>query len=260
MPRISREVQVRSRFSLTAVSCWVLLGWILLALAALAPGARAQAGSDIFVTPVPNAPFSGVVTVERSIVQPNGVVTNLKTVRAIGRDSQGRIHNESRALVPVAVNQTPPIVRIHIYDPQSRINTFLNPQQRTFWIGTVNRPPATEPPDFLASPTAHGLPASQFAKEEDLGNREIAGLQAHGVRETQMIPVESSGAGKEIFVTNEYWYSDDLRMNLVVKHSDPRTGSVSMTVTQVTRIEPDPSFFEIPADYKPAGPGQGTGR
>ena len=244
---------MRSQFSLATISCWALLNL------AAAPGAMAQRGPDIFVTPIPNAPFSGVVTVQRSILQQNGYAANLKTIRAIGRDSEGRIHNEARALVPVAVSGTPPILSIHIYDPQTRTNTFLNPQKRTFWTATVNRPPATEPPDNQASPSANSFPVSQFARQEDLGNRDVEGLPAHGVRDTQTIPAESSGTGREVVITDEYWYSEDLRMNLVVKHSDPRKGSVEMTVTQVTRSEPDPSLFEIPTGYKPAEAGQGTG-
>lgn len=238
---------MRSYFSLAAVSCWAFLN-----LACAAPGALAQR-ADIFVTPIPNAPFSGVITVQRSIVQPDGAVLNLKTVRAIGRDSQGRIHNETRMLVPAADSNTPPLVSIHLYDPQTRTNIFLNPQDRTFRTNIVNHPPATEPPQIYASPAGNSLPPSQYAREEYLGTREVDGLPAQGTRETQIIPAESSGTGKEIVVTDEYWYSDDLRINLVIKHSDPRTGSVALKVTQVMRSEPDPSFFEVPADYRPAG-------
>jgi len=242
------------RFSLTAVS-WLFL----LAVAGVAPGALAQAGLDIFVTPVPNAPFSGVINVERSFVQPDGSIVNFKTIRGIGRDSRGRIYNESRVLIPVSNTQTPQVVSIHLYDPQSRISTILNPQERTFRTGTVNRPPATVPPALLyASPVGNSLPQNQFTKEEDLGTHEMEGLPAHGVRESQAIPAESSGTGKEIVITDEYWYSDYLRINLVIKHSDPRTGSVTMTVTQVTQTEPDHALFEIPEDYTLARPGQGT--
>jgi len=61
------------------------------------------------------------------------------------------------------------------------------------------------------------------------------GVSAHGVRVIQTIPAASSGTGNEIVLTDEYWYADDLHMNVVVKHNDPRTGSVTMTLTQVTR-------------------------
>jgi len=218
-----------------------------LALLATAITASAQ---DIFVTPIPGVPFSGIVNVERSLTQPDGSMVNLKTIRNIGRDNRGRIHNESRALVPVLDAKTPQIVSIHLYDPQTRISTMLNPQERTFWTQTVNRPPATVPPAFLdASPIGDSLPQNEFTKKEDLGIRDIEGLSAHGVRETQTIPAESSGRDTEIVITDEYWYSDDLRINLMIKHSDPRRGIVTITVAQITRTEPDPALFEIPHGY-----------
>src|SRR5579862_7093464 len=98
---------------------------------------------DIFVTPIPGVPFSGTVNVERSLTQPDGSVVSLKTTRDIARDSGGRIHNESRTLVRVLDTKKPPLVSIHLYDPQTRISAVLNPQKRTFWTQTVNRPPAT---------------------------------------------------------------------------------------------------------------------
>ena len=66
----------------------------------------------------------------------------------------------------------------------------------------------------------------------------------------QTIPAQDNG--KPIVVTDEYWYSDDLRINLMIKHNDPRTGSATLTVTQVERTEPDRAMFEIPANYKRA--------
>jgi hypothetical protein len=223
---------------------------VLLAVAIATPVAAAQ---DIFVTPIPNAPFSGVVNVERSYVRPDGSIVNFKTIREIDRDSRGRIHNESRVFVPVSDTNTPGVVRIHLYDPLTRISTMLNPQERTFWTQTVNNPPSTVPPaPRYASATGQGLPQNEFTRVEDLGVHEIEGLLAHGFRETQTIPAENGGTGKETVITDEYWYSDDLRINLMIKHSDPRTGTVTMTVAQVARTEPDPSLFEIPDGYKPA--------
>ncbi|HEX4786422.1 MAG TPA: hypothetical protein VH350_18930 [Candidatus Sulfotelmatobacter sp.] len=70
------------------------------------------------------------------------------------------------------------------------------------------------------------------------------------LREIQTVPTEASSRSKDIVVTDEYWYSDDLRINMVITHNDPRTGSVTMTVTQVTRTEPDAALFEIPEGYK----------
>jgi hypothetical protein len=244
----SKEGSMGLRCSVQSLFSMVLL------LSGAGMAARAQ---DLFVTPVPDAPFHGTVVVERTIVQPNGSVTGLRTMREIGRDSQGRIHNESRTLVPLSSTATPTLVQIHLYDPQTRISTMISPPEKIFWTRTVNRPPETEPPTLAnATPTAAYQPPNQYAKQEDLGTREIAGLQAHGVRATQTISAATSGMGKDVIVTDEYWYSNDLRINLVTKHSDPRTGSVALTVTEVDRGEPDAALFAIPEGYTQAGMGR----
>lgn len=242
---------MHKRFSFASVFCGVLL----------AVGSASALAQDVFVTPIPNAPFSGSIDVEQSFVQPDGSVVNFKTIRSIGRDRQGRIYNESRELMPVSKATAPKLLSTHLYDPQTRISTMLYPQNKTFRTFMVNRPPATEPPALLyASPTGNSLPPSQFAKEEDLGTRELEGLPVHGVRETQTIPADDSSAGKEIVVTDEYWYSADLHINMLIKHSDPRTGSVTMTVNQVARTEPDSSSFTIPDGYTPVIPGETSSR
>jgi hypothetical protein len=245
---------VRSRFALAGVS-WLVFWLVFLILLAAVPGGLAQNTSDIFLTPVADAPFAGVINVERTVVQPDGLVVNLKTVRDVARDSQGRVYNVFRALVPATVDGAPPIVRVHFYDPQTRNYAYLYPQQHTYQTGTVNHPPAAEPADLVASPAGNTAPLNQFTKEEDLGTHPVEGVPAHGVREIQTIPAASSGTGKEIVLTDEYWYSDDLHMNVMVKHNDPRKGSIAMTLTQVTRTDPDPSLFQIPEGYKPVGSG-----
>lgn len=214
----------------------------------LAASAFAQRGS-IFVTPIPNAPFRGVVEEQQSFVQKNGTMVNFKTMRVIARDSAGRIYIETRELRPVSSTMTPALLRVHIYDPQTRVSTMLFPRQRLYRNFVVNRSPSTEPPGQMdASAAGENLPVSQFSKQEDLGTKEMDGLQVHGVREIQTIP--ASGGGQPIVVTDEYWYSDYLHINVVVQHNDPRTGSVTSTVTQISQDEPDPSLFTIPDGYK----------
>jgi len=205
---------------------------------------RLSAQDDIFVTPIPNAPFSGVINVERSIVRQDGTVVNLKTVRAIHRDSHGRIYNEYRSLLPPSSSETPQITQILLYDPQTRTSTTLFPPQHAYRSGTTRRPPATTPPVFAS----YG-PQNAFTHEEDLGVQVMQGLGVHGLRHIQTIPAGSGGSAKDIVLTDEYWYSEDLRINLVLKHNDPRAGSVIMTVTQVARAEPDSSLFQIPDGF-----------
>ena len=215
----------------------------LIALALFLTVPRLSAQDDIFVTPIPNAPFSGVINVERSIVRQDGTVVNLKTSRAIHRDSHGRIYNEYRNLLPASSSETPQVTNILLYDPQTRTSTTLFPAQHAYRSSTTRRPPATTPPIF-----ASNGPQNAFTREEDLGTQVMQGLAVHGLRHTQTIPA-GSGSDKDIVLTDEYWYSEDLRVNLVLKHNDPRTGAVIMTVTQVVRADPDSSLFQIPDGY-----------
>lgn len=237
-----------SRLSLT-------LGLYLLFLtfAATIPAAQAQRGPDIFVTPIPNAPFTAVVQVERANVQPDGTTIRMKTFRQIGRDGHGRIYNEMRILVSADTDQTPKIATIRLYDPQTRVSTTLNALDKTFWTMTVNRPPATVPPGPLeATPVGNTLQQNEFATKDDLGTKDFGGTVAHGVRAVQKVPIEGSSA--TLIVTDEYWYSDDLRMNVLIKHNDPRTGSVTLALENIQRAEPDPAMFEIPQGYRRAEP------
>jgi hypothetical protein len=159
---------------------------------------------DIFVTPIPNAPFTGVINVERVVVQRDGSIIHLKTMRKIGRDARGRIFNQYRTLLPVADSSERQVTQVLLYDPQTRASTTLFPQQRRFRSGTVNRPPETLPPTLLDASPAGNIPPNEFTKKDDLGNSEMEGLLVHGVRHTQTIPAESSATGKEIVVTDEY--------------------------------------------------------
>src|ERR1700749_3508712 len=103
--------------SVISLPCVVLLG-----LALFCPHASAQ---SFFLTPVPNAPFSGVIHVQRTFVHKDGSVSEFQSTREIARDMRGRIHNELRGLVPVGSNVAPPLVRVHLYDPQTRISTDI---------------------------------------------------------------------------------------------------------------------------------------
>lgn len=214
----------------------------------LLPAAMGQT-RGVFVTPIPDAPLLAVVNTQNSQILKDGTTLNQKTLSAIARDGHGRIFNERRPLIPATETATPPIISIHIYDPQTRMNTFIDPQNRSAWQSTMNRPPSALPPEAGSIPLAGSTPVSPYVKEEDLGTRKMAGVDVHGIRDTQTIPAESNN-GKAVTVVDEYWYSDELRLNMLAIHKDPRTGEQTTTVTQLDRREPDPAIFEIPSGYK----------
>ncbi|HZQ17626.1 MAG TPA: hypothetical protein VFA90_02810 [Terriglobales bacterium] len=214
------------------------------------PSQRAFA-QGFFLTPIPNSPFSGVVNIERTMVRNDGSVIQVKSIQNVARDSLGRVHNEMRTFVPILSSETPQLLRIHLYDPHTRISTNIDVPKRTFWTTTLNHPPATEPPSIRFAAPDGNAPANDFTQQEDLGIRDFEGVAAHGMRQTQIVAVSG---GKEVQLVDEYWYSQDLRVNLMVKHVDPRKGTITMTVTQISRTEPDPTAFDVPEGYTQPGP------
>ncbi len=85
---------------------------------------------------------------------------------------------------------------------------------------------------------------------EDLGEQMIEGVLATGTRTTTVIPAGAIGNDQPIRVVSEEWTSKDLGILVLTRHSDPRSGETTYRVTNINRAEPDPTLFQVPADYK----------
>ncbi len=94
---------------------------------------------------------------------------------------------------------------------------------------------------------------------EQLSPKTIEGVFANGTRTTLTIPAGQIGNQLPIQVVDEIWYSPDLQMNVMTRHSDPRTGEVVYQLKNISRGEPDASLFQVPADYKITEGGGGRG-
>jgi len=193
----------------------------------------------VFVTPVAGAPFSATVLVESQKPLPDGTTETLHTINLIGRDSQGRIHGENRSMMLESFHGMPPLVQVHIFDPQTRLNTFYDLATRIARQQVL--------PEPLRAPSFANNPRVTI---EDLGSNTINNLDAKGTRRTLTIPAQANGTGAALTVVDEYWYSEDLHMNVLLRHSDPRTGTETVALSDIKREEPAPSFFEVPQGYK----------
>ncbi|MDQ2855953.1 MAG: hypothetical protein M3R68_06470 [Acidobacteriota bacterium] len=89
----------------------------------------------------------------------------------------------------------------------------------------------------------------QNAKTESLGKQTIEGVEAEGTRTTMTIPVGEIGNERAIEVVSERWFSPELQVVVMTKHSDPRMGETTYRLTSISRSEPAKSLFEVPADY-----------
>ena len=62
--------------------------------------------------------------------------------------------------------------------------------------------------------------------------------------------IQSKGTGRSIVVTDEYWHAEDIRLNLLEKHNDPRKGdlknpsdsSLRVGLSAVAPILEEPDF------------------
>ena len=88
------------------------------------------------------------------------------------------------------------------------------------------------------------------AKKEMLAMQIMEGVSAQGERETSTIEAGEIGNDRAIQVVSERWYSPDLQVEVMTRHSDPRSGEQITRLTNISRAEPDPSLFQVPAGYQ----------
>lgn len=90
---------------------------------------------------------------------------------------------------------------------------------------------------------------SDNVQTEDLGSRDIEGVQATGTRRTVTIAAGVIGNEQPIQIVSERWYAPELKTVVLARRSDPRMGDHTYRLTNILRGEPDPSLFQVPSDY-----------
>lgn len=85
---------------------------------------------------------------------------------------------------------------------------------------------------------------------EPLGKQMVEGVNAEGTRNVSTIEIGAIGNDRPIQVTGESWYSDELQMVVMSKHSDPRTGDESFRLANIQRTEPAAYLFQLPTGYQ----------
>lgn len=84
---------------------------------------------------------------------------------------------------------------------------------------------------------------------EDLGTMTVNGVPARGTRNTTIVPVGAIGNDKEFRSVTERWFSPDLNLLIKSVSTDPRFGTTTYELTNISRQPPDPSLFQPPGDY-----------
>jgi hypothetical protein len=239
-----------------------------------------QAKMSVIGRVTKGAPYSAETVSESVQALPDGNRIVNRTTTKVSRDSEGRTRTEQ---VEPSGTQI-----ISISDPVSGITFMLYPQTHTavqngavivhyqaaegLSVATSDAVVAKKAAAEKKAADAGGAQRSTFfystasggtgglytivedspknATREELGEQVIEGVLANGTRTTTVIAAGAIGNDQPIRIVSEEWLCKDLGILVMSKHSDPRTGETSYRVTNINRAEPDPSLFQVPADYK----------
>ena len=243
-------------------------------------GIAASPGTDPMVGPVVrDAPYSADAVTTVTQVLGDGTRIEQRTTARFYRDSAGRVRREQTIIGLTAEPQTTITIAP---DPGDGLAYALDADARTarrvprggegltvFWmtrdgaqaaaggLGTADRGVRlwTQASGAGLAPPQPGVRPT----EQSLGTRQIEGVKATGRRSTTTIPTGQIGNDRPIEITDERWESPELRLLVLSRHHDPRTGDVEYQLTNINRSEPPSDLFQVPSDYTIVGAGGGRG-
>jgi hypothetical protein len=222
--------------------------------------------------PVKGAPYSAEAVTESTQTLADGNRIVNRTSAMVYRDSEGRERREQSlpAIGPFAAQGEPPKT-IFISDPVAGVNYSLDPSAKV-----AIKLPAMKMPDFppppkdgaqvfvrrvegpMAGVAAAGPQMLFFRKEigdgsapqaEQLGSQVVEGVSADGTRTTITIAAGQIGNDQPIQIVHEMWRSPELQVIVHSEHSDPRMGTTVYSLKNISRSDPSPALFQVPADY-----------
>jgi hypothetical protein len=219
-------------------------------------------------SPVVGAPYTAQAVTVQTQVLADGNRIQEKSSTNIARDSQGRVRTERFLKGPSGAEDLPKLVTIE--DPVSGNNYSLDVTNKIAF--KMPQPPMkmlTNGPKGAALPGPPGAmthievggapgPGLRISRDiikpgdmttTDLGAQTMEGVLVQGKRTTRTITAGTIGNDRDIVITSETWYSPDLQVLVSTKSEDPRIGETSYQLTNIQRVEPAASLFQVPADY-----------
>jgi len=214
-----------------------------------ADGGTSGSMESIFIAPKSGAPFSFTLHTEWTRPLGNGGSFTLTNERHIVRDSRGRIYQERWALVPKGGKVNSIMSTIQITDPEQ--HTWYNCITFTK-VCDLYRYRLANTDKFVpfTAPTGSAPGGSSSHQHEDLGASTYEGENTHGYRETDTLEPGVMGNDKPMVTVREFWFAPRLAVNLISIVDSPLSGKQVFTVKSLSISEPEPSYFQVPVDYK----------
>ena len=202
-------------------------------------------------TPVPGAPYSATETLTRQQTLGNGNQLLKTQTATVARDSQGRI-STSETITPSAASGKPAYTVETIFDPIAGYRYELNSSTMI-----AVQMPLPRPHNGGTPPPPHTPPANPQIGTTNLGTSTINGVLSTGTQLTETIPAGAIGNAQPIQVVRATWISNDLKVPVEIKSSDPRFGSSDLELTNIVAAEPSSSLFTVPSGYTIKDGGRG---
>jgi hypothetical protein len=256
---------------------WVVIvvaSLLLPASAVMAQGPRggfgplgAGRGAGMFGGPeggfVTGAPYSGVESVQSQETLADGNTITSKRQINVFRDGQGRVRTEE-TITPPAASSKQPYTQVTILDYVAGTRYLLDSSSMTAYQSPL-RVPQVRGAGGAARPMARAMTprtgenAPQVVRTT-LAPQSVNGLMSTGTHYVETIAAGQIGNERPIQVSRTVWVSNELKVPVQIKGSDPRFGTTAMDLINVVQSEPSPSLFMVPAGYTvKAGGGRGFG-
>jgi hypothetical protein len=226
-------------------------------------------------------PYAADTSTETVQTLADGTRITHRTVSKFYRDSEGRTRREETFGNVDPEHPSPHEVKVFIDDPVSGTSLVLDPASRTleklqrtrdFPDGPHSDADGAQIMMKLNSETnAQMAPQKIFFSsdragisdlklkiadenrnivKEDLGTRNIEGVDCTGTRQTSTIPAGAIGNDKPISIVTETWTSEAIGAVVESTSDDPRFGKTTYQLTNVQLSEQPRSLFEPPANFK----------
>ena len=189
----------------------------------------------------------------------NGTTITRESTTRFARDSSGRTYTETHNTIPGLGEDGQPreMVNYHVSDPVARTTTMWNSNEKRATVVHMPEPQTIEArpaPQVVTAPQPRvARPQSDVQRpevqREDLGTKNIAGVNAKGSRITRTIPAGREGNDEPITTTQESWRSTEYGLIMMSVSEDPRNGTNTREVTEFTPGEPDAALFKVPEGY-----------
>jgi hypothetical protein len=233
---------------------------------------------------VKGKPYSADTSTETVQTLADGNRIAHRTVSKFYRDSEGRTRREETFGNVDTEHPSPHEVKVFIDDPVSGAALVLDPGSKTLekLHRTLDVPHADTDGALITLKSekdneisGQALPEKVFFNiqedqhsnrpndlalvisdenrnivKEDLGTRNIEGVDCIGTRQTSTIPAGAIGNDKPISIVTETWTSEAIGAVVESTSDDPRYGKTTYQLTNLQLGEPPLSLFETPANFK----------